>query len=229
MRYYQYLLVAVISAFCVSGLANSLPDDPHISVTGSAELEVTPDQVVIVFHASALESSGTLAKNRVDQQVSGLLSDLNKAGFNSEKLESADLYIRAEYDYQKEKRTLLGVRATRDLTYLLTDLNKVSQFLDTLLGANIDSIDPLQYGLQSPEQWQLKVRLMAVKDSMENAAVLAQAYKSQLGEIYSVNHSDSSPRPIMMRAMQSEMTTASYQVKTIKLSDHVQAVFLLKP
>jgi len=229
MRYYQYLLVAVISAFCVPSLANSLPDDPHISVTGSAELEVAPDQVVVVFHASALEASGALAKNRVDQQVSGLLSDLNKAGFNSEKLESADLYIRAEYDYQKEKRTLLGVRATRDLTYLLTDINKVSQFLDVLLGAKIDAIDPLQYGLQSPEQWQLKVRLMAVKDSMQNAAVLAQAYKSQLGKIYSVNHSDSSARPVMMRAMQSEMTMTSYQVKTIKLSDRVQAVFLLKP
>ncbi|MFT6985134.1 MAG: hypothetical protein ACJAT7_000941 [Psychromonas sp.] len=229
MRYWQYLLITVISVFCTSSLADSIPDAPSISVTGSAELEVTPDQVIIKFHASAIEPSGTLAKSRVDQQVSTLLANLKKAGFNSEKLESADLYIRAEYDYQKDKRTLLGIRATRDLTYLLTDINKVSHFLDALLSANIDSIEPLQYGLQSPDAWQLKVRLMAVDDSMEKGSVLAQAYKSELGKIYSVNYQDSYSRPVMMRTMQSEMAATTYQIKKIKLSDRVQAVFLLKP
>lgn len=229
MRYYPYFLAAVVSVFSVFCLADSLPDSPSISVTGNAELEVLPDQVTVVFHASALEATGALAKNRADQQVSSLLANLNKAGFASEKLESAALYTRAEYDYQKDKRTLLGIRATRDLTYLLTDINKVSQFLDVLLAANIDAIDPLRYGLQSPEQWQLKVRLMAVEDSMKNAALLAQAYQSKLGKIYSVNYQDSYSRPELMRTMQNEMAATTYQVKKIKLSDRVQAVFLLKP
>jgi len=229
MRSCQYLLAAVISVFCAPILANSLPDGPYISVTGNAELEVTPDQVIIEFRASALESSGALAKNRVDKQVSSLLVSLQKAGFNSEKLESADLYTRVEYDYQKEKRILLGVRATRDLTYLLTDINKVSQFLDALLVANIDAIDPLQYGLQAPSEWQLKVRLMAVENSMEKASVLASAYQSTLGGIYSVNYPDSYSRPEMMRAIQDDVAATTYQVKKITLSDRVQAVFLLKP
>lgn len=229
MRFCQYFLAAVISFFSVPSFANALPNGPYLSVTGNAELEVTPDQVIIEFRASALESSGALAKNRVDKQVSSLLVSLQKAGFNSEKLESADLYTGVEYDYQKEKRLLLGVRATRDLTYLLTDINKVSQFLDALLVAKIDAIDPLQYGLQAPGEWQLKVRLMAVENSMEKASVLASAYKATLGSIYSVIYPDSYSRPVMMKAMQNESAATTYQVKKITLSDHVQAVFLLKP
>ena len=229
MRYLNFLTLAFISIFSIPAFANELPEEQHISVTGTATLDVKPDQVLIQFQATALESKGALAKQKVDQQVSTLLVNLQKAGFNSNELESAGLYTRAEYDYHNDKRTLLGIRATRDLNYLLTDINKVSQFLDIVLEAKIDLIDELQYGLQSPDEWQLKVRQMAVEDSMEKASGLAKSYKAELGRIYSVNYQNSYPRPLMMRAMQDEMAATTYQVKTIKINDRVRAVFLLKP
>jgi len=229
MRNFKYLVVAFISIFSFSALANGLPDDQYISVSGTATLEVKPDQVLIQFQASALQPKGMLAKEKVDRQVSSLFSNLKKAGFASKELDSGDLYTRAEYDYHKETRTFMGIRATRELSYLLTDLNKVNLFLDTVLSSDIESIGLLEYGLQSPKQWQLKVRQMAVEDSMEKASALAQAYQAKLGKIYSVNYQNSYPRPLMMRAMQDEMAATTYQVKTIKINDRVQAVFLLKP
>ncbi|WP_019617152.1 SIMPL domain-containing protein [Psychromonas ossibalaenae] len=230
MRYYQYLLLAVMSAFSVSSLAASLPDEPYISVTGTAELEVKPDQVIIQFQASALDRKGALAKNKVDQQVEALLINLQQSGFNNKELESADLYTRAEYDYQKDKRTFMGIRATRDLTYRLTDIDKVNQFLDAVLASDIEAINQLQYGLQSPEKWQLEVRQMAVEDSVKKASNLAKAYQAELGKIYSVNYQNSYREPMMMRAMSSESPdTSTYQINTIKLNDRVQAVFILEP
>ena len=70
---------------------------------------------------------------------------------------------------------------------------------------------------------------MAVEDSVDKASSLADFYKTKLGEIYSINYQNSYNRPMMMRAMQSEMETTTYQVKTIKLSDTVRAIFLLAP
>ncbi|WP_028865154.1 SIMPL domain-containing protein [Psychromonas aquimarina] len=230
MRYLQYLLLAAASAFSVSSLAASQPDEPYIAVTGSAELEVKPDQVIIQFQASALERKGALAKNEVDQQVETLLVNLQQSGFSSKELESADLYTRAEYDYQKDKRIFMGIRATRDLTYRLTDIDKVNQFLDAVLASDIEAINQLQYGLQSPEKWQLEVRQMAVEDSVKKAANLAKAYQAELGKIYSVNYQNSYREPVMMRAMSSEnLDTTTYQINTIKLNDRVQAVFILQP
>lgn len=229
MRNIKYLVVAFLSVFSFSALANGLPDEQYIAVNGTATLEVKPDQVLIQFQASALQPKGMLAKEKVDQQVRSLFSQLKKAGFDSNALDSGDLYTHAEYDNYKEKRTFMGIRATRELSYLLTDLNKVNLFLDTVLSSDIESIGSLEYGLQSPKQWQLKVRQMAVEDSMEKASVLAQAYQAKLGKIYSVNYQNSYPRPLMMRAMQDEMAATTYQKKTIKINDRVQAVFLLKP
>ena len=229
MRSLNCSIFMITAIFSLSVWANELPTQQHISVTGTATLDVRPDQVLIKFQATALESKSALAKQKVDQQVSTLLVNLEKFGFERSSLESATLYTKAEYDYHKDKRILLGMRATRDLSYLLTDISKVNQFLNIVLEANIDLIGELQYGLQFPGKWQYKVRQMAVEDSLDKASSLANLYKTKLGKIYSIYYQNSYNRPLMMRAMQTEMVTTTYQVKTIKLNDTVQAVFLLAP
>ena len=229
MRIIQSLIIVVIAIFSVSAIANALPDDPHVSVTGSAILEVKPDQVTILFQAKALEKNATLAKKSVDQQVENLLINLPQAGFASQELQRANLQIREEYQYINKKRTLQGIRAVRELSYLLTDLNKVNLFLETVLAADIESIQQMQYGLQSPKKWQLEVRQMAIQDSQAKAANLAAAYQAKLGKIYTINYQQHNVQPIMMRAMHDEAAGSTYQVKNIKLSDTVQATFILKP
>lgn len=229
MRYLNFLTVVFISIFALSVLANELPEARHISVTGTATLDVKPDQVLVHFQASALAPKAALAKERVDQQVRSLLNNLTKAGFGTKALERADLYTRAEYNFDKGKRTFMGIRATRDLRYLLTDLNKINLFLDSVLSSDVETIAQLEYGLQSPKQWQHKVRQVAVDDSMEKASALAQAYKAKLGKIYSVNYQNAYPRPLMMRAIKDEMAATTYQAKMIKMNDRVRAVFLLEP
>ena len=183
MRIIQSLIIVVLAIFSAAAIANALPDDPHISVTGSATLEVKPDQVIIHFQAKALEQNATLAKQSVDQQVENLLINLPQAGFANEELQRANLQIREEYQYINKKRTLQGIRAVRELSYLLTDVSKVNLFLETVLAADIESIQQMQYGLQSPKKWQLEVRQMAIQDSQAKAANLAAAYQAKLGKI----------------------------------------------
>lgn len=230
MSRFNYLILAFITAVSFSVSAGSLPDQAYISVTGVASLQVSPDQVMIRFQAKALDKEAKQAKGKVDKQVEMLMTNLQQAGFSLAILERADLYTGAEYTYDKQKRTLVGIRATRDLTYLLTDLNRVNQFLDVLVDSGIESISSLEYGLQSPKNWQLKVRAMAIADSKEKSASLVKAYNAKLGNIYSINYQNSHARPMLMRSMQDERAkTNTYQAKKINLTDRVQTVFLLIP
>ena len=224
----KYLLVFL---FFVSSsiVAASFPDEPYISVTGIASMEVKPDQVIIQFQATVGDKQAEAAKSIVDLQVSDLLRNLEKAGFNPATLESAKLYSRAEYEYQDNKRLLRGIRVTRHLTYRLTDINKVNLFLTAVLDSNIELIDALQYGLQSAEKWQLQVRKMAVQDSKLKAENLAELYQTKLGKIYSIDYMSHQPRPMNNRVMLSESAPSdSYQVQNITINDRVSAVFLLK-
>ena len=171
-----------------------------------------------------------LAKNEVDNKVSQLIKNLKKAGFDTDDVQSISQSTRPEYDYQNKKRVLLGVRVTHELSYRLKDITKVNEFIDALLSAKVESISPLQYGLQAPEQWQDKVREMAVLDSKSKAENLALLYGAKLGKVYSINYQNNQARPILMRAMAMDSSeSANVKPKAITIKDRVETVFILKP
>lgn len=228
MRYFRSTILLIITTISLSTLADALPDGPHVSVTGSAKIEVQPDQVTIQFQATSLEKTAGLAKQNVDQQVAALITNLEKAGFDTKVLERGNINTRAQYQYVKDQRILQGIAATRDLTYLLTELEKVNQFLELVVAANIESIGQMNYGLQAPQEWQLKVRQLAIQDSKEKAENLASAYQAKLGKIYAINYQHSYAQPLMMRAKSDQMAESTYQVNKINISDQVQVVFTLK-
>lgn len=225
----RYLLLLTLSLFPFSILANSLPDEPYISVTGNASLEVKADQVIIQFQATSLSASGEVAKKSVDKKVAALLDNISKAGFSVDYVESVSQFTRPEYNYKKSKRILLGVRVTHAMSYRLTDVSKVNQFVDMLLATKIESISPLQYGLKSPDKWQAEVRKMAVLDSKQKAKDLARLYEARLGSVYSIDYQGNNPRPVQMRAMAMESDVASVEPQKIMVRDSVQTVFILKP
>lgn len=230
MHYVRSALLLFITTISLSTLANAaaLPDGPHVAVTGSAQIEVQPDQVTIQFQATSLEKTAGLAKHNVDQQVSALLTNLERAGYDTKVLERGHINTREQYQYIKDQRTLQGVVATRDLSYLLTELDKVNQFLELVVAANIESIGQMNYGLQSPQEWQLKARQLAIQDSKDQAENLASAYQVKLGKIYAVNYQHSYTQPLMMRAKSEQTAESTYQVNKIKISEQVQAVFTLE-
>ena len=226
----RYILLLTLSLLSFSTLASAFPDDPYVSVVGSASMEVKADQIVIQFQPSVLNKSGELAKKELDEKVALLFENLKQAGFATEAIESITQSTRPEYDYQKNKRILVGIRVTHELSYSLTDITQANTFIDALLQSKVEAISPLQYGLQAPEQWQAKVRAMAVLDSKQKATDLATLYDAALGKVYSVSYQNNQNRPVQMRAMAMESSDAvNVKPKDIKLSDRVETIFILKP
>ncbi|WP_413700375.1 SIMPL domain-containing protein [Psychromonas sp. KJ10-10] len=227
MRHFLLLFVSFCS---FSVIANSLPNEPYVSVVGSASLSVKADQVIINFQPTAINDSAIIAKKQVDQQIALLFNNLTQAGFVTDKVESLSQSTRPEYQYQKNERKLMGVRVTYELSYHLNDITKVNEFMDALLNSKIETVSPLQYGLQSPQQWQGKVREMAVLDSKVKAQDLARLYDAKLGAVYSINYQNNEARPVLMHSMAMESKKSNVvdiKPRNIELNDRVETTFLL--
>ena len=222
------LLICLLTPFSWAN-ANSLPAQPHISVSGQAKLEVKPDTVSIKFQSVAVENDSDNAKQVVDKQVDNILAALQEGGFSQASLKRADIQIRPEFEYIEKQRTQIGVKAIRNLSYQLDDVTKVNQFLQVLVKSDISNIGQINYALKDPKKWQKKVRNLAVQDSINKAKGLADNYQATLGDIFSINYRASSARPVLMRAMESDQLPSSYQNNQITITDSVDAVFLLEP
>lgn len=211
--------------------ADALPSQPHVAVTGNATIKVEPDTVKISFQSIAVEKNASDAKQVVDEQVQDVLSQLQKMGFEQELLIRDNIRLRPEYEYIDKKRTPVGTNATRNLSYQLDDLTKVNDLLQILADVNVSTIGQINYSLKDPQQWQLKVRELAVKDSLSKADDLAKSYQTSLGEVYSIKYQSNNAQPVLMHSMesQSRQRAPSYQHNQIELNDRVEAVFLLAP
>ena len=229
MRQLKYLSLVIFTFFSISTFAGEFPSKAYISVTGEAKLEVMPDKVTIKIQAYALEKSAKLALEKVNVQVDSFIKKLKKSDFNAAKLDSSSVNVRPEYTYEKNKKLLVGYQATRDLSYVLIDLNRINSYIDLVVAAGIERISQLEYALQDPMKYNEQVRLLAVNDSKNKAKTVTKAYGAKLGKVYSINYQGRSSRPVMMRDMSlSSSKNSNYQVQNIILNDRIEAVFLLK-
>lgn len=207
--------------------AATLPEQAHISVSGIAKIQVKPDTVKIEFQSIAVENDSDDAKRVVDIQVAQVLAQLTKSGFKQILLTRGDIQLRPEYEYIEKKRTPVGVKATRNLSYQLDDATKVNDFLQILVKNKISNIGQINYTLKDSSQWQIKARDLAVQDSIDKAQGLVKSYQVSLGDVYSINYQSNNDQPVLMRAMRSDQIAPSYQNNQITISERVDTVFLL--
>ncbi|WP_298943163.1 SIMPL domain-containing protein [uncultured Psychromonas sp.] len=227
MKIFNVLLVSFLFVATPWLSANNLPDKAHVSVSGTAKIQVKPDTVRIEFQSIAVENDSDDAKREVDKQVQQILSKLQKGGFDQALLKRSDLQMRPEYEYIEKKRTPVGVKATRNLSYQLGDVTKVNEFLQILVKSDISNIGQINYALKEPVQWQLKARDLAVKDSINKAKGLAKSYHASLGEVYSIHYQTNNAQPVLMRMVESDQMVPNYQNNEITITEKVDAVFLL--
>lgn len=229
MKIFKVVLLSCLLTGPTVAMAEALTDDPYVSVTGIAQIKVQPDTVTIRFQSVAVENDADSAKRIVDQQVKNILSSLDKSGFDQALLTRGDIQLRPEYEYVEQKRTQVGINATRNLSYQLNDVTKVNAFFQLLVEAKISHLGQINYALKEPLQWQLKARDLAVKDSISKAKGLALSYDAKLGKIYSINYQANYVQPILMRAMENDSTLPLYQNNQIVIKEQVNAVFIIKP
>ena len=228
MKIFNVILVSCLLTATSWVSANNLPNKAHVSVSGIAKIQVKPDTVNIEFQSTAVENDSDDAKQAVDKQIQQIISKLQKGGFDQALLKRADLQLRPEYEYIEKTRTQVGIKATRNLSYQLDDVEKVNAFLQVLVKSDISNIGQINYALKEPTQWQLKARDLAVKDSIHKAEGLAKSYQASLGDVYSINYQTNNAQPVLMRMAESDQMAPSYQNNEITITERVDTVFLLK-
>lgn len=227
MKKFNVILMGGLLTAAAWTNAAALPEQPHVSVSGMAKIQVKPDTVKIEFQSVAVENDSDAAKRVVDKQVELVLAQLTKSGFDQVLLTRGDLQLRPEYEYIEKKRTPVGVKATRSLSYQLDDVTKINAFLQILVKNEISNVGQIHYTLKEPLQWHLKARNLAVQDSINKAQGLAKSYQVSLGDVYSIHYQTNNAQPILMRAMKSDEMAPSYQNNQIVISERVDTVFLL--
>lgn len=205
-------------------------EKPFIEVVGSGEMEIVPNEIYISF--TLKERMDGKNKITIESQEAEMKKQLQKAGFNLDKLSLAD----ASADYVTVKRKNKEVLASKNYLMKVATTKEVASVFEVLDNVQALNGDIIRVAHSEIEKYRKEVKILAVKAAKEKAGYLLEAIGESVGKPLMIQERESyddvmpMPRMAMMKAeasdmVQEELPELSFQ--KIKLKYAVFARFAI--
>jgi uncharacterized protein YggE len=197
--------------FSIVANAQTQPQQPLITVIGSAEVKVTPDEAVFKLEAVTLDKDVQKAKLLNDEKVKNLLNSVKPLLPDNRLIQTGYIVLNPQYDYTRnDKRVFLGYQIKCDISITLRDLTRFDDLLGEIVKAGITSVKDVELRTTQIRQHKDKARAMAVKAAQEKATAMASEIGQTIGKaVVITEHSEGgfSRPPSLSNVNTSNVTT----------------------
>lgn len=167
----------------------------QVRVTGSAQLSVTPDMMVLQFALVEDGSSVSKLKLLVDQRTDLILKALTQAKVAAADINSSQLRIEPRYRYDNNRSVHEGFTVTRQFQVMVRELDRSDTLIDSLIQRGVTHMSPPQLqASQAPEVYQ-QALLAAYKVAREKAQGLAASMGRKLGSVIAASEQSAGMAP----------------------------------
>jgi uncharacterized protein YggE len=236
-----FAVLLLISTKSQAQMQSNNSSTRKISVTGSAEMEVTPDE--IYFSISLREYFKERDKNKVEIETleKQLQAAVNAAGIAKENFQIENIYgNRWQWNQRKKPVDFLE---SRRYVLKLNNLAKVDDVLSKVDAKGIEYVNISRYEHSKIEQYRKDLKLKALQAAKEKAGYLVQGLGEQLGSVLEIHEMGGTdgyypPYPVYNRASNEMMKAdamggdmaqeSEIDFRKIKLRYEMQAVFAIK-
>ncbi|SDT25180.1 SIMPL domain-containing protein [Bradyrhizobium canariense] len=172
-----------------------------ISVTGEATISVPPDQAQVEAGATSYAKTARLASETNNAAVGQLLLALKAANIDQKDIQTSRLLLQPQYEPNHNPPTVVGYRASNQVTVRLRDVSKVASTIDLLVGAGATDIGGVSFTVSQASKLLDDAREQAVADARRKAEIYAKAAGVALGAPLSISEEGGSPGPVFRAKM----------------------------
>lgn len=190
-----FLMLLFISYLIVfrSGDGDGI-NDGHISVSGSATINVSPDIANVSFGLSTKEKTAQAAKEANDAMLKNLNEVLKRYEIKETELSMNYINIRPYYEYRGNSNQLAGYVAQKTITIKIKEIEKYNSFVDDLLKIGISEINSVDFAVEDIKTARNQARIKAVESAREKAELFASSISKQIVDVIEISESDISVR-----------------------------------
>lgn len=175
----------ILCAFLIA-LADDKPDPPLITVTGEAEVNVVPDEVVFDVTIQTFNRDLRQAKSLTDDKVKGLIALTRRYGIAPEDVQTDYIKLEPRYKGNDEARTFLGYSVRKDLVFTLKDVAKAEGLLSEILEGGVTRLNSVRFQTSQLRKYRDQARASAINAAREKAMALTAAIGQTIGKAYSI-------------------------------------------
>jgi len=178
------LILNSLSAFAQIGTKNFI-DQNYIEITGTAEMEVTPNQIFLKIVINEKDYKG---RSSLEELEKGMIQELSSIGLDPNKdIAIKDMASNFKNYWIKDAK----IYTLKEYQVLCKDANTAGRVFRELekLGISNITIDRIDHS--EIQDFRKEVKVEAIKAAKEKAASLAQAVDQEIGKaifIQELNH-----------------------------------------
>jgi uncharacterized protein len=165
-----------------------------ISVSGDAETDVMPDEVVISFSVVSEGKDAITVQDENTKKMNAVMDALKKAGLKEDEIETTDynLYPWRDYDYLLKKQVDKGYRLTQTIKVTTSDLDKTGEYLGVAVKNGINQVSNINFQLSNELEKEIKDALVeeATTNAKDKAKTLAKSLDVKVGKAISISESN---------------------------------------
>jgi hypothetical protein len=226
-----FLTAIILGPLSVFSQGQVYVSKPIIEVSGSAEMDVSPDEIYV---------SVTLREfmiERKKQPIANIEKDfkevINSLKIDNKLLSLEGVYGTFDYDYKTQKRGDFLNAKTCIIKF--SDMDKYNQLVMMLDKKGIENIHIQRTGHSKMEEYRRKVKVEALKAAKEKADLLLAAIGKQTGEVQLIRERDNNMghmQPMYLKSnvamdLNNESGGQPIEMQKIKLRYEIDAHFLI--
>jgi len=178
-----------------------------VSVSGKAEVKVTPDKASISLGVEVKESSAEAANTSLDTKMASVVEALKSAGVEEKDIATDYYDVSPDYKWTNDEQVMTGYRGVSYVDVTGVDIDDVSAVISKAMSAGADSTGQIRYYSSNYKE--------SYDEALNQAIAEAKAKADKMGEaagfkVKRVHYMEEGYQDTSARYVTNSMKSASY-------------------
>lgn len=225
------VLIVVLIASVFSTSAQETDRLPVITVSGTAEVQIAPDEAVFSLDVTKTNKDLQTAKRLNDESVAKILELARRFSVLPQHVQTTHISVDMKYESIRDaktrifnddgdevgKRIFRGYEVSNTVTVRLTDMSRFEEFLSEVLQTGLSAVNSVKFETSKLRENKDKAREMAMKAAKEKAVAMAAAIGQTVGRAVKVTEGNLGGQPYANYAANSNSigTTGSFSESVV--------------
>jgi uncharacterized protein YggE len=185
----QFIATIAATAFSLSSTwsQTTAPPPPQITVSGSAEVKVAPDEIHLSVGVETRSDKLDDAKRQNDDRVAKVLQFLKGQGIKEKDVQTDFMNVEPNYDSKVSRSEAAVYVVRKTIGVRLTDVTKFDAVLTGLLTNGVNRVNGIDFRTSELRKHRDAARAMAIRAARDKADALAAELGVRRGKVYSIN------------------------------------------
>jgi uncharacterized protein YggE len=166
--------------------------DVGISVTGTGEIDVTPDVAVLNLGVMVQMDSLAQAQQQAVDSMDAIMSVLSGYSIADEDIQTVDYSIEPVWTWKDSESVFAGYKVTNTVNVRIRDMDGIGEIIDDAVdaGGEYVVVNGVTFTIDEPEAYYEDARTAAMADAKEKATQLAKSAGVKVGTPISIYESE---------------------------------------